>query len=430
MNEVFGQRIDRQGALDLDAADALAALRCEFRLPPRADGSPSVYLCGHSLGLQPQRTAQIVQEELDAWARQGVEGHFDAQRPWLSYHEQFSGSLARLAGAQPLEVVAMNSLTVNLHLMLASFYRPTPQRHRILIEQNAFPSDRYAVQTHIRQRNFDPRESLLEIAPRAGEVALRPDDICALIEREGTRLATVMLPGVQYLTGQCLDMAAIAATARRHGCAVGFDLAHAIGNVPLQLHDWDADFAVWCGYKYLNGGPGGIGGCFVHERHARAFDLPRLAGWWGHDKITRFDMPEQFAPLAGAEGWQVSNPSVFAAAPLLASLPLFDRAGMAALRRKSLQLTGYLETLLVARVGADVTMLTPSDPAARGCQLSIRLKRSSAGARAVHANLSRAGYLGDWREPDVVRVAPVPLYNTFADVWDFVDRLAKELQAA
>jgi kynureninase len=225
-------------------------------------------------------------------------------------------------------------------------------------------------------------------------------------------------------------MAAITAAAQRHGCTVGFDLAHAMGNVPLQLHDWNADFAVWCGYKYLNGGPGGIGGCFVHERHARAFDLPRLAGWWGHDKATRFDMPEQFAPLPGAEGWQISNPSVFAAAPLLASLPLFDRAGMAALRSKSLQLTGYLETLLMARLADDVTILTPPDPAARGCQLSIRLQRSPAGARVVHSNLARAGYLCDWREPDVVRVAPVPLYNTFVDAWDFVDRLAKELHAA
>jgi len=430
MNEAAGNRIDRQTALDRDAADELAPLRSEFHMPTRADGSPAVYLCGHSLGLQPKHTARILQEELDVWARQGVEGHFDSQRPWLSYHEQLSGSLARLAGAQPLEVVAMNSLTVNLHLMLASFYRPTPQRHKILIEQSAFPSDRYAVATHIRQRGFDPRESLLEVAPRAGEVNLRSDDISAFIDREGPRLATVMLPGVQYLTGQCLDMAAITAAAQRHGCTVGFDLAHAMGNVPLQLHDWNADFAVWCGYKYLNGGPGGIGGCFVHERHARAFDLPRLAGWWGHDKATRFDMPEQFAPLPGAEGWQISNPSVFAAAPLLASLPLFDRAGMAALRSKSLQLTGYLETLLMARLAADVTILTPPDPAARGCQLSIRLQRSPAGARVVHSNLARAGYLCDWREPDVVRVAPVPLYNTFVDAWDFVDRLTKELHAA
>ena len=422
--------LTRQAALDLDARDTLAPLRSEFHIPRRADGSTMVYLCGHSLGLQPRNTARIVQEELDVWARQGVEGHFDSPRPWLSYHEQVNASLAGLAGVQPLEVVAMNSLTVNLHLMLVSFYRPTAQRHKILIEKRAFTSDRYAVATHIRQRGFDPDESMLEIAPREGEITLRTEDICSLIEAEGSALATVMLPGVQYLTGQCLDMQAIAACARRQGCTVGFDLAHAIGNVPLQLHDWNADFAVWCSYKYLNGGPGGIGGCFVHERHARDAALPRFAGWWGHDKSTRFDMPEQFVALPGAEGWQISNPSVFAMAPLLASLPLFDRVGMSALRAKSLQLTGYLEQLLTLRLQGDATILTPADPAARGCQLSIRLNRPAAAARAVHSSLTHDGYLCDWREPDVIRVAPTPLYNTFVDAWDFVDRLARQLQAA
>lgn len=430
MNGISDAKTGRQQAIELDSADTLSSLRNEFHIPLRADGSPRVYLCGHSLGLQPRGAARLLQEELEVWARQGVEGHFDSPRPWLSYHELLSDGLARLAGAQPLEVVAMNSLTVNLHLMLATFYRPTTRRHKILIEKSAFPSDRYAVATHLQQRGLDPHASLLEIGPRPGESLLRMEDVCEAIEREGAQLATVMLPGVQYLTGQCLDMASIAAEAQRRGCKVGFDLAHAIGNVPLRLHDWNADFAVWCSYKYLNGGPGGIGGCFVHERHARDFGLPRLAGWWGHDKSTRFDMPDQFAPLPGAEGWQLSNPSVFAAAPLLASLPLFDKAGMQALRSKSLQLTGYLEGLLNARLQADVTILTPADPVARGCQLSIRLKRSPAGARAVHSNLARQGYLCDWREPDVIRVAPVPLYNSFIDVWDFVDGLARELQAA
>lgn len=422
--------VDRQVALQLDATDALADLRNEFHLPPRADGSPTVYLCGHSLGLQPKAAARIVQEELGVWARQGVEGHFAAARPWLAYHEQLTPGLASLAGALSLEVVAMNSLTVNLHLMLTSFYRPTVERHRLLMEKRAFSSDRYAVATHIQQRGFDPERSLIEIEPRAGETVLRTEDICALIEHEGRQLATVLLPGVQYLTGQCFDMAAITHVAQRQGCVVGFDLAHAMGNVPLRLHDWNVDFAVWCSYKYLNGGPGGIGGCFVHERHARDFALPRCGGWWGHDKTTRFDMPERFVPLAGAEGWQISNPSVFSAAPLLASLPLFDRAGMEALRHKSLQLTGYLEALLNARVRDDVTILTPADPAARGCQLSIRLRRTPSAARAVHANLNEHGYVCDWREPDVIRVAPVPLYNSFLDAWEFVEQLARELRAA
>lgn len=421
--------LDRNHAEHLDANDVLAPMRAQFHIPQRADGSSIVYLCGHSLGLAPKQAARIVQEEMDVWARQGVEGHFDSPRPWLSYHEQVCASLARLAGAQPLEVVAMNSLTVNLHLMLASFYRPTPQRFKILIEKQAFPSDRYAVASHIHQRGGDPRTALLEIAPRAGEDTIRNDDILALLEREGPQIATVMLPGVQYLSGQCFDLSAITAQAHRQGCKVGFDLAHAMGNVPLRLHDWNVDFAVWCGYKYLNAGPGSIGGCFVHERHSRDADLPRLAGWWGHDKTTRFDMPEQFMPLAGAEGWQISNPSIFALAPLLASLPLFDATGMEELRRKSVLLTQYLEDLLKSRLTADMTILTPADAAARGCQLSIRLHRSLERTRLVHAALNRQGYVCDWREPDVIRVAPVPLYNTYMDVWTFVEQLANELRA-
>ena len=429
MTEPAGANLDRTYAARLDEADALAAMRAQFHIPRRADGSDTIYLCGHSLGLAPKQAARIVQEEMDVWAQQGVAGHFESARPWLSYHEQLCTSLARLAGAQPLEVVAMNSLTVNLHMMLASFYRPTPQRHKILIEKRAFSSDRYAVATHIRQRGGDPTQSLLALEPSGDDGIFRTDALCDLLQREGPSIATVLLPGVQYLTGQCFDMAAITAQAQRQGCKVGFDLAHAMGNVPLRLHDWNVDFAVWCGYKYLNGGPGGIGGCFVHERHARAFDLPRLAGWWGHDKKTRFDMPEDFVPLAGAEGWQVSNPSILSAAPLLASLPLFDAAGMAALRGKSLQLTNYLATLLTARLPTDMTLLTPQDAQARGCQLSIRLHRPPQQARAVHSALNRQGYICDWREPDVIRVAPVPLYNSFSDVWAFVEGLAHELRA-
>jgi kynureninase len=420
--------VEREFAQQQDARDPLAALRAEFFLPQRADGSANIYLCGHSLGLQPRGVARILNEELEHWAKLGVEGHFASSRPWLPYHEQLTTSLAKLVGAQPLEVVAMNSLTVNLHLMLAGFYRPRPGRDAILIEKRAFSSDQYAVASQIRHHGFDPQTALLEIDPRAGEDVIRTEDICALLEREGSRIATVMLPGVQYLSGQRLDLETIARCARSQGCTVGFDLAHAIGNVPLQLHDWDVDFAVWCSYKYLNAGPGAIGGCFVHERHARSLDLPRLAGWWGHDKTSRFQMPATFQPIPGAEGWQLSNPPIFAAAPLLASLPLFDAAGMESLRAKSVKLTAYLQSLLQSRSNDALTIITPADPEARGCQLSLRLHRSPTAARAVFESLEKQGVICDWREPDIIRVAPVPLYNSFLEVWQFVAALEQALR--
>jgi kynureninase len=420
--------LERSFAEQQDRADGLAKLRDAFRIPTRADGTEQVYLCGHSLGLQPKAVASIVQEELESWARRAVDGHFEAARPWLNYHERFAPSLARLVGAQPLEVVAMNTLTVNLHLMLATFYRPTRERSKILIEKHAFSSDLYAVASQVRLHGFDPATAVLEIAPRAGEEAVRTEDVLALIEREGAQIATVMLPGVQYLNGQRFDLQAIAQQARRAGCRVGFDLAHAIGNVPLELHDSGADFAVWCHYKYLNAGPGAIAGCFVHERHARDSDLVRLAGWWGHDKSSRFQMPHDFQPLPGAEGWQISNLPILAAAPLLASLPLFDAAGLPALRAKSLTLTGYLESLLRAQLADAATILTPSDPEARGCQLSLRLRRSPAEAHKVFDALAAAGFTGDWREPDVIRVAPAPLYNTFVEVWEFAATLGRLLR--
>ena len=420
--------VERSFAEQQDAADSLAPLRAEFFIPQLAGGGDSIYLCGHSLGLQPRGVARVLNEELQHWAELAVEGHFASSRPWLPYHEQLTGSLARLVGAQPLEVVAMNSLTVNLHLMLASFYRPRAGRDAIVIEQRAFSSDQYAVASQIQHHGFDPKTALIEIGPRAGEDIIRTEDICSLIEREGQRIATVMLPGVQYLTGQRFDLEVITRCARRQGCAVGFDLAHAIGNVPLRLHDWDVDFAVWCSYKYLNAGPGAIGGCFVHERHARALDLPRFAGWWGHDKDSRFQMLPDFRPIAGAEGWQLSNPPILAAAPLLASLPLFDAAGMGQLRAKSVKLTAYLQTLLQARLSNALNIITPSDPEARGCQLSIRLHRSPAEARAVFDSLASQGVFCDWREPDIIRVAPVPLYNSFLDVWRFVAALERALQ--
>jgi kynureninase len=424
----MSEQLTLAAARKRDADDPLAALRSEFHLPKRKDGTNGVYFCGHSLGLAPKAAARVVNEELAVWAERGVEGHFDSQRPWLSYHERLAPGLARLVGADELEVVAMNSLTVNLHLMMTSFYRPTRERHCILTEKRAFSSDRYAVTSQIDQRGFDPEVSLIEIEPRAGEETLRTEDVCELIERRGSQIALVMLPGVQYLTGQCFDMAAIAAAARAQGCVVGFDLAHATGNVPLALHDWDVDFAVWCSYKYLNSGPGAIGGAFVHARHADNTDLPRLAGWWGHDKQSRFQMPERFSPLAGAEGWQLSNPPILATAPLLSSLELFDRAGFQRLREKSVALTAFLEQLLVGRLDRTLTVITPRDANARGAQLSVRLNRPPEQARRVYVALERNGYVCDWREPDIIRVAPVPLYNTFEEVWEFVQALEHALE--
>lgn len=420
--------LDRSFAEQQDRADPLAKLRDAFRIPARADGTEHVYFCGHSLGLQPKAVGRFVQEELDSWAQRAVDGHFESPRPWLNYHERFAPPLARLVGAQPTEVVAMNTLTVNLHLMLATFYRPTRERFKILIEKHAFSSDRYAVASQARLHGFDPQTAVIEIGPRTGEEAVRTEDVLALIEREGAQLATVMLPGVQFLNGQRFDLRAIAQQARRAGCRVGFDLAHAIGNVPIELHDSGADFAVWCHYKYVNAGPGAVGGCFIHERHAHDFDLVRLAGWWGHDKASRFQMPHDIQPLPGAEGWQISNLPILAAAPLLASLPLFDAAGMPALRAKSVQLTGYLESLLRAQLTDSLTILTPTDTEARGCQLSLRLRRTATEARKVFDALAAAGFTGDWREPDVIRLAPVPLYNTFVEAWEFAAALGRSLR--
>lgn len=413
-------------ARDLDANDPLASLRSEFHIPLRPDGSAAIYFCGHSLGLAPKNAGKLLNEELHTWATRGVEGHFAGTRPWLAYHELLNASLAQLAGAQPIEVVAMNSLTVNLHLMLASFYRPQVARRRILIERGAFSTDRYAIVSQLQLHGFTA-DDLIEIGPRSGESTIRTQDICELITREGATIATVMLGGVQYLTGQCFDMAAITEAGHRAGCLVGFNLAHAIGNVPLRLHDWQVDFAVWCSYKYLNGGPGALGGCFVHEQHAHRSDLPRLAGWWGHDKHSRFSMPHAFQRLPGAEGWQLSNPPIFAAAPLLASLQIFERAGFDALRTKSVALTAYLHTQLQSSLSRELTIMTPNSTAARGAQLSLRLHRNTAQAKHIHERLNERGIFCDWREPDVIRVAPVPLYNSFCEVDAFVAALGELL---
>jgi kynureninase len=350
-----------------------------------------------------------------------VEGHFRARHPWLPYHENLTEQTASLVGALPLEVVVMNTLTVNLHLMLVSFYRPTRERYKILIESPAFPSDRYAIASHLTWHGQPPAEALLSLAPQAGETCLRTDDIVARLDREGASIALVLLGGVNYYTGQAFDMQTITRAAQARGCLVGFDLAHAVGNVPLQLHTWGVDFAVWCSYKYLNAGPGSSAGCFVHERHAHRPDLPRLAGWWGHNKTSRFDMPADFDPLPGAEGWQLSNPPILPLAALRASMDIFSAVGMSQLHTKSQALTGYLETLLRQQAPGLVRLITPSDPAQRGAQLSLCVPHYG---RELHARLVQANVMCDWREPDVIRVAPVPLYNSFMDVYRFAEILA------
>jgi kynureninase len=413
-----------------DAADPLRPLRARFRLPHRADGTPYIYLCGNSLGAQPAAAAPAVQEVLDDWAELAVLGHHEGPRQWMPYHEQFAAPLARLAGAHAAEVVAMNTLTVNLHLLLVSFYRPTAARSRILCERGAFPSDRYALVTQARFHGCDPDSTLIEIEPRPDTGLLATEDILAAIERDGPRIALVLLPGVQYLTGQILDMARITLEARRRGCIVGWDLAHAIGNVPLSLHDWGADFAVWCSYKYLCGGPGAIAGAFVHERHAKAYELPRFGGWWGHNKLTRFEMGPEFEPIAGAEGWQLSNPPVLALAPLLAALGIYDQAGMSALREKSLAQGQYARELLAARLESRVRCLTPEPAAERGCQLSLRVEGDAEYGRRVFRHLKRLGVIGDWREPNVIRIAAHPLYNSYAELAQFVDCLAQAVSVS
>lgn len=396
-----------------DAADPLRSFRDEFLIPPH-EGHDSHYFCGNSLGLQPRAVRNALGAELDDWANLAVEGHFKGRLPWMDYHEFVRDNLAVVVGAQPSEVVAMNTLGVNLHLMMVSFYRPTPERHAILIEAGSFPTDRYAVESQVRFHGYDPATSLIELQGDEANGTLSMQAIERVLAEHGSRIALVMLPGVQYRTGQAFDLAAITRLSQRHGCMVGFDLAHAVGNLPLQLHDSGADFAIWCSYKYLNSGPGAVGGAFVHERHART-TLPRFAGWWGHDKTTRFQMGPQFVPTYGADGWQLSNPPIFALAPLRVSLEIFVRAGMAKLREKSLRLTGYLEWLVQTQLDDVLEVVTPSDPARRGSQLSIRVKGGRAQGRALFEYLMEHGIVGDWREPDVIRISPTPLYNRYAD---------------
>ncbi len=401
-------------AAQLDAEDALASYRELFVFPQRS-GHDVAYFCGNSLGLQPTTTETLVREELDDWRRYGVEGHFQSRRPWYSYHRWFAEPLARLVGARPHEVVAMNTLTVNLHLMMTSFYRPTAQRHAILLAGGEFPSDRYAIESQIRLHGLDPATSMIEIAPRQGESTLTTEDILEAIRTRGHETALVLFSGVHFYTGQFFDIAAITRAAHEAGALAGFDLAHAIGNVELCLHDWDADFAVWCSYKYLNAGPGAVAGLYVHERYADRADLPRLAGWWGNDEATRFSMAHSFDPSYGADGWQLSNAQVLPLALLMSSLEIFDRAGMGRISAKRDQLTGFLQQLLHEVIGDRdwIRIITPSDPQQRGAQLSVHFDRHG---RDIFEALIAHGVIVDWRTPSVIRMAPAPLYTSFADV--------------
>jgi kynureninase len=411
-----------------DAADPASARRAEFFFPHMPDGREVTYLCGNSLGLQPRRAAADVVAFMGEWQRLGVLGYHDPGADWLNLHERLAPTAAALVGARPPEAVVMHSLTINLHLLMASFYRPERERNVILIERGAFPSDRYAVASQIRWHGLDPADALVQVDTRPGEPLLRHEDLVAAIRRLGPRLALVLLPGVQYLTGQRLDIAALTAEAQGVGAVAGFDLAHAAGNLPLALHDWNVDFAAWCSYKYLNGGPGATAGAFVHERHFGS-SAPRLAGWWGNDLDTRFEMAEPFRPYRGAAGWQVSNHPLLGMVPLQASFALFEAAGLPALRARSMQLTGWLESLLDSRLGERIEILTPRDPEARGAQLSVRLRGTRGSGRALFDGMLARGLTCDWREPDVIRLAPAPMYNSYEDCWHAVQLIDAALSA-
>lgn len=411
-----------------DAADPLASFRDRFYFPELGTDE-LVYFTGHSLGLQPKTVRAAVELELDEWARYGVEGHFHSTHPWYSYHELLTPPMAEIVGAKESEVVCMNSLTANLHLLFVSFYRPTRQRYKIVSEAKMFPSDRYLLETQARFHGFDPDDAIIEVGPRDGEWLIRDEDILATIAANADSLALVFFGGVNYFTGQLFDMPRLTAAAHEVGAMAGFDLAHAAGNVPLSLHEWDLDFAAWCSYKYLNSSPGNVGGIFVHERHGRNFELPRFGGWWGHDKATRFEMKSGFRPMEGAEGWQLSNVPILGMAAMKASLEIFAEVGMPALRAKSEKLTRYLEftvdELAADFPGAGISLITPRDPARRGCQISMDVAGRE---RGLFDDMVAAGVIADFREPCVIRMAPVPLYNSFEDVFTFGQVMRRLLQ--
>lgn len=407
-------------ALEQDQNDELYVYRNQFHIPKDKSGNELIYMTGNSLGLQPKQTKFYVNQELEDWANLGVEGHFEAKNPWLPYHEFLTKNMAKVVGAKPIEVIVMNTLTANLHFMMASFYQPTKKRYKILIESDAFPSDKYAVESQLRHHGFDHKEGLILWKPRKGEELLDYEDLESILKSQGDEIALIMIGGVNYYTGQFFDLKRITDLGHKHGCTVGFDCAHGAGNVQLNLHDSGADFAAWCTYKYLNSGPGSLAGCFVHERHAYRKDLNRFAGWWSHNKQTRFNMRGEFDQLPGAEGWQLSNPPILSMAAIKSSLDLFAEVGIEKLTKKSKKLTGYFEFLL-EQLGEDtIKIITPSNPAERGCQLSIQVKNAD---KSLHEKLTKAGVISDWREPDVIRCAPVPLYNSFEDVYQLVEKL-------
>ncbi|MBT8252862.1 MAG: kynureninase [Bacteroidia bacterium] len=413
-------------AISLDNSDELAPYRERFHVPKDDHGHDLIYFCGNSLGLQPKITGSYVEQELRDWANLGVEGHVSAKNPWLNYHEFLTENMARLVGAKPLEVIVMNTLTANLHFMMVSFYQPKGDRYKILIEHDAFPSDKYAVESQLRHHGYDDKEGLITWKPRRGEELLNYEDLEKLLKEHGHEIALIMIGGVNYYTGQFFDLKKITQLGHTHGCMVGFDCAHGAGNVKLDLHESGADFAVWCTYKYLNSGPGSLGGCFVHERWANRPDLNRFTGWWSHNKKTRFNMRDEFDVLPGAEGWQLSNPPILSMAAIRASLEVFNEAGFEPLLKKSMKLTAYLEFLINQLGDHVVRIITPEDSAQRGCQLSIQVRKAD---KTIYDELTRTGVICDWREPDVIRCAPVPLYNSFQDVYNMVKHLKSILNA-
>ena len=411
-------------AQQLDLNDELSSYRNRFHIPKDKLGNDLIYMTGNSLGLQPKSTKDCINQELEDWANLGVEGHTDAKNPWLSYHEYLTTSMAKIVGAKSIEVVVMNTLTANLHFMMVSFYKPTKTRYKILIESDAFPSDKYAVESQLRHHGYDDNEGLVLWKPRKGEELLNYEDLEAILKQQGESIALIMVGGVNYYTGQYFDLKRITQLGHKYACVVGFDCAHGAGNVELNLHDSEADFAVWCTYKYLNSGPGSLAGCFVNERHAYSKNLNRFTGWWSHNKKTRFNMRHEFDVLPGAEGWQLSNPPILSMAAIKASLEIFNEIGIEKLVEKSKKLTGYFEFLL-KQLGEDtIRIITPENPDERGCQLSIQVKNAD---KSLHNKLTKAGVISDWREPDVIRCAPVPLYNTFQDIYHLVEKLKKIL---
>lgn len=408
-----------------DAEDLLAPFRNKFHIPKNSNGEELVYLCGNSLGLQPKITSEYIKEELTDWANLGVEGHVEGKHPWLPYHEFLTENMAKIVGAKPSEVVVMNTLTTNLHLMMVSFYQPTKTKYKIVVESDAFPSDKYAVESQLKFHGFDPKKGLIFWKPRTGEELCRFEDLEEIMETHGNEIALLMIGSTNYYTGQSFPLKKITELGHKYKCMVGFDLAHGAGNIQPNLHETGADFAVWCTYKYLNSGPGSLGGCFVHERHANNENLNRFAGWWGHNKQTRFNMRHEFDALPGAEGWQLSNPPILSMAAIRASLDTFAEAGFENLRKKSEKLTGYLEFLLDEMQNESINVITPRNPEERGCQLSIQVKNAH---KNLHTKLTKAGVISDWREPDVIRVAPTPLYNSFEDIYRFSEKLKEVLK--